>query len=150
MKLRIHKHLRQIRAHQHCLSIGAWSRFIDSLLVPTAEELEARRVRDAEFWASIENILSTATPRVLETEQEIQPTGIAYLNQKDQLVAVPLDSDAGRMAMSGLVTEPAQEIKYVVVFKTTGEIVGEFDLLEDAEEVIAKAKRAKKQALVLL
>ena len=81
-----------------------------------------------------------------------EPTGIAYLNEKDQLVAVPLESDAGRHAVEMFkdFIAPTAPSKFIVAKKTTGEIVGEFDLLEDAEAVISKAKRAKKQALVLL
>lgn len=41
-------------------------------------------------------------------------------------------------------------IEYIVAKKSTGEVVGTFDLREDALEMIEKAKRNKKATLVLL
>ena len=63
----------------------------------------------------------------------VEPIGVSYQDELDQEVS---NSSTSR--------------KYTVAKKTTGEIVGEFDTLNDAIEVVAKAKRAKKQALVLL
>jgi hypothetical protein len=40
-------------------------------------------------------------------------------------------------------------IKFKVVKKSTGEFVGEFETLEEANEVIEKAKKQKKAALIL-
>ena len=175
MKLRQHKHLRFIQAHQHRLALAAWSRYIDRLMTPTPEQQAAERARLAEFWNEIQGILGMATPRAGRAEHMMtevtgpetmraynsillgelvesvveEPTGIAYLNERDQLVAVPLESDAGRHAVEMFKGFIAPK-KFVVAKKTTGEIVGEFDVLADAEAVILKARRAKKQALVLL
>ena len=44
----------------------------------------------------------------------------------------------------------AAKQEFVVVKKSTGEVVATFDLKEDAEAMIEKAKRQKKAALVLL
>jgi hypothetical protein len=41
----------------------------------------------------------------------------------------------------------AAKIEFVVVKKSTGEVVGTFDSREDAQEMIDKAKRQKKAAL---
>lgn len=175
MKLRQHKHLRFIQAHQHRLAWAAWDRFIDRLLTPTPEQQAAEKERMKKFWEDIQGILGLATPRAGRAEHMMaevtspetmkaytnillgelvepvveEPTGIAYLNEKDQLVAVPLESDAGRHAVEMFKDFIAPK-KFVVAKKTTGEIVGEFDVLADAEAVILKAKKAKKQALVLL
>lgn len=51
--------------------------------------------------------------------------------------------------------EPDPEVEaarqeFVVVKKSTGEVVGTFDLLEDAEAMIEKAKKQKRAALMLL
>jgi hypothetical protein len=51
--------------------------------------------------------------------------------------------------------EPVEEVEaakqeFVVVKKSTGEVVGTFDLREDADAMIEKAKKQKKAALVLL
>lgn len=144
MKLRVHRRLRFQLAHQHRLATADWNRYVERLLGLTPQEQSEQDRRQAEFWEEIQSILNKATPRVIQdankqavalTLSELvepaaeEPTGISYLNEKDQVVAPK---------------------KYVVAKKTTGEIVGEFDVLSDAEEVIAKARRAKKQALVLL
>jgi hypothetical protein len=68
----------------------------------------------------------------------VEPVGKTYLNMQDIPVSVPIEAQT-----SGLT-------KYVVAKKSTGEVVGEFDLLEEAQAMIDKAKRAKKAALVLI
>lgn len=66
------------------------------------------------------------------------------------------DNMVARQAQRYLVEpDPAEEVEaakqeFVVVKKSTGEVVGTFDMLEDAETVIEKAKRQKKAALMLL
>lgn len=51
--------------------------------------------------------------------------------------------------------EPDPEVEaakqeFVVVKKSTGEVVGTFDLREDAEAMVEKAKKQKRAALMLL
>lgn len=49
-------------------------------------------------------------------------------------------------------TDPveAAKIEYVVAKKSTGEVVGTFDLEEDALAMIEKARKAKKASLVMV
>ena len=149
MKLRTHKHLRFIQAHQYRLRWAAWDRFIEGILglatprvVPDAEETSPETMK------AYNNMLLGEL-----VEPVPEPTGITYLNEKDQAVSVPLDSDAGRHAVTMFTDfqnyKPNKK-KYVVIEKTSGEIVGDFDELTDAETMIDKAKRAKKKALMLL
>lgn len=44
----------------------------------------------------------------------------------------------------------AAKIEYVVAKKSTGEVVGTFDLEEDALAMIEKARKAKKASLVMV
>jgi hypothetical protein len=173
MNLRTHKKLRQVQAHFWILHNAHWQRIIDKLLEPTPEDRERQQAQMAAFWETLEARLSwkvlpdvliphvaeTANPEVMKAYNNmllgelVEPTGITYLNEKDQAVSVPLDSDAGRHAVA-MFTDfqeyKSDKKKYVVIKKTTGEIVGDFDELTDAEAMIDKAKRAKKQALTLL
>jgi hypothetical protein len=55
-----------------------------------------------------------------------------------------------KMGLAELVESAPAVQKYTVARKKDGEIVGEFVSLTDAEEVIAKAKKAKRATLVLV
>jgi hypothetical protein len=60
----------------------------------------------------------------------------------------------GKMSLRSLVEDTpevaAAKIEYVVAKKSTGEVVGTFDLEEDAIAMIEKARKAKKATLILV
>jgi len=148
-----------MRRHKHFVQNKVWGAIFEHYWRQATEEVLARR----EDWVGhkVEALQHLAANLGANTPE---PTGMTYLNEKDQAVYVRLDSDAGRRAAAALGASPefeadqrhggqftkADKKLYVVAKKTSGDIVGEFDSLDEAEAVIEKAKKAKKAALILL
>ena len=132
----------KMRRHKHFVQNKVWGAIFEHYWRQATEEVLARRAD----WVGhkIEALQHLAANLGANTPE---PTGMTYLNEKDQAVSVPLDSDAGRWV--GTFTKADKKL-YVVAKKTSGDIVGEFDSLDEAEAVIEKAKKAKKAALILL
>ena len=94
-----------------------------------------------QFLGTFRHVTTTPLPDTVvidDLTSLMEPVGKTYLNMQDIPVSVPIETQTSGLA------------KYVVVKKANGEVVGEFDHLEEAQAIIDKAKRAKKAVLVLL
>ncbi len=124
MNLRQRK--RQLMARLHYIVVDAyWQRYIDNLMEKamafTPEELAEQAARNEAFWKDLSSKMS-------------------------QRFLVEPDPD---QSYSEAEVEAAK-VEYVVAKKSTGEVVGTFDLEEDALAMIEKARKAKKATLVLV
>ena len=98
-----------------------WQRIIDKLLTPTPEEVAESKARQAQAFDAL----------------------WADINAKQavrQLVE-PFIPESGEVLRA--------QTTFTVAKKSTGEIVGTYDDLADAEEAVLKAHRQKKAALVI-
>lgn len=99
-----------------------WQRIIDKLLTLSPEEEAAMRARQSEqFDALWADISAKQAQRQLVEEAFIPEPGVVLHAQTT----------------------------FTVAKKSTGEIVGTYDDLADAEEAVLKAQRQKKAALVI-
>ncbi len=124
MNLRTHKRMRYAQV-SYILVNAYWQRVIDTAMEKamafTPAELAEQAARNAAFWADLEKSMAK---RQLVEEPAVDPDAAV----KDEFLGTKL---------------------YTVAKKSTGEIVATDLELGDAEEMILKAHKNKKAALVL-
>ncbi len=124
MNLRTHKRMRYAQV-SYILVNAYWQRVIDTAMEKamafTPAELAEQAARNAAFWADLEKSMAK---RQLVEEPAADPDAAV----KDEFLGTKL---------------------YTVAKKSTGEIVATGLDLGDAEEMILKAHKNKKAALVL-
>lgn len=121
--------IRKIKRHAQCLVFSGrgpewhYNRIVAKAFELTPEEKAARQKRLDDMWTDVTSKMKKAD--LVEGESGVGHTYTAP-------------------------AEGAVVLKYTVARKKDGEIVGEFESLTEAEDVIAKAKKAKKATLVLV
>lgn len=130
MKVRIQAKRRFSHRNRELVRLWVWqARFavVRERILSRSETAEAAAKREADFNAFWDDLIQKQAVRQL-----VEPCGEEFtvVDSVEEVVKA--------------------SIEYVVAKKSTGEVVGTFDLREDALEMIEKAKRNKKAALVLL
>lgn len=135
MNMRQYK--RKLMARLHYIVVDAfWQRYIDAQFEAMRLDPQEIAIREAAQEAFWKDLSSKMSQRFL-----VEPEPVEEVASLGSLLQRKLDGDAA---------VEAAKIEYVVAKKSTGEVVGTFDLEDDALAMIEKARKAKKATLVLV